>query len=178
MNLSEINWPVFKLGTTKPQEEGGILYYSKEYVNIDNMETRASFRVVDDKSVPGANLGLRRLNIRASDPKLMYPMHIAFYFLGDLIKNAKPNIWYIDTTGKIFQYKKTASAKLTCHKIKQVLPLNGLGAIIELEGITQRFKCLYSPKLDQVYAGILNLGMGQLLYGFYFEPFKQSYRRV
>lgn len=178
MNLSAISFPVFRLGLSKPAEESGVLYYSREYVNIDNMETKASFRVVDDKSVPGANLGLRRLAISKSDPKLMYPIRTAFYFLGDLIKNAKPNVWYIDTTGKVFQYKKTTRAKLTCHKIAQVLPLQGLGAIIEVEGMTQRFKCLYAPTEGQRFIGLLNLGMGRILYGFYDEHFKPSSRAV
>jgi hypothetical protein len=178
MNLSEISFPVFRLGTNKPIEEGDLLYYSKEYVNIDNMETKASFRIVDDKSVPGANLGLRRLNIKASHPKLLYPMRTAFYFLGDLIKNAKSSTWYIDTTGKVFQYKKTTRAKLTCHKIEQVLPVSGLGAVITVEGMTQRFKCLYSPSKEQRFVGLLNLGMGRILYGFYEEQFKQSTRAV
>lgn len=178
MNLSEISFPVFKLGINKPIEEDGLLYYSKEYVNIDSMETKASFRIVDDRDAPGANLGIRRLHIRHYNPKLMFPIRTAFYFLGDLIKNAKPNVWYIDTTGKLFQYKKTTRAKLTCHKIKQVLPLNGLGAIIEVEGMTQRFKCLYSPKKDQRFVGLLNLGMGRILYGFYDEYFSSSSRAV
>lgn len=178
MNLSAISFPVYRLGTSKPIEEDGILYYSKEYVNIDSMETRASFRIVDDKSVPGDNLGLRRLKIRADNPKLMFPIRTAFYFLGDLIKNAKPNVWYIDTTGKPFQYKKTTRAKLTCHKIEQVLPVNGLGAVIAVEGMTQRFKCLYSPTKEQRFVGLLNLGMGRILYGFYDEYFSSSSRAV
>lgn len=178
MNLSEIAFPVFKLGTSKPIEENGVLYYSRDYVNIDSMETRASFRIIDDKSIPGANLGFRRLKIRADNPKLMFPIRTAFYFLGDLIKNAKPNVWYIDTTGKVFQYKKTTRAKLTCHKIEQVLPVSGLGAIIAVEGMTQRFKCLYSPSKDQRFVGLLNLGMGRILYGFYDEHFNPSSRAV
>jgi hypothetical protein len=175
MNLLEISWPVFRLGEHKPTQEDNLIYYSKEYVDKESLATRVGLRIVDDKLLPGATLGLRRLVV--VDAKL-FPIRQAIYFLGDLIKIAKQTTWFIDNTGKIFQYRKTSRAKLGAHKITKVLPLDGMGAIIEVQGLPQRFKCMFAPKPEQYYAGILRWGLGYILYGFYNEPFKSTYRLV
>ena len=175
MNLLEISWPVFRLGEHKPTQENNLIYYSKEYVDKESLVTKVGLRIVDDKLLPGATLGLRRLAV--VDAKL-FPIRQAIYFLGDLIKIAKQTTWFIDNVGKIFQYKKTSRAKLAAHKITKVLPLDGMGAIIEVQGLPQRFKCMFAPKPEQYYAGILRWGLGYILYGFYNEPFKSTYRLV
>jgi hypothetical protein len=175
MNLLEISWPVFRLGEHKPVVEDNLVYYSKEYVDKESLTTKIGLRIVDDKSVQGATLGLRRLTIAGAR---LFPIRQAMYFLGDLIKIAKQTTWFIDNSGKVFQYRKSSRAKLTAHKIKKVLPLEGMGAIIEVDGLPQRFKCMYAPKPDQYYAGILRWGLGYILYGFYDEQFKATHRLV
>jgi hypothetical protein len=166
---------VFRLGEHKPIQENGLVYYSKEYVDKESLETKIGLRIVDDKSMPGITLGLRRLAITSA--KLFY-IRQAIYFLGDLIKIAKQTTWFIDNSGHVFQYRKSSRAKLTAHKITKVLPLEGMGAIIEVEGLPQRFKCMYAPKPEQYYAGILRWGLSYVLYGFYNDAFKQTYRAV
>ena len=175
MNLLEISWPVFRLGEHKPTIENNLVYYSKEYVDKESLETKIGLRIVDDKSVQGATLGLRRLSIVGAR---LFPIRQALYFLGDLIKIAKQTTWFIDNTGKVFQYRKSSRAKLTAHKITKVLPLDGMGAVIEVQSLPQRFKCMYAPKPDQYYAGILRWGLGYVLYGFYNEAFKTTHRLV
>lgn len=175
MNLLEINWPVFRLGEHKPVVEDNLVYYSKEYVDKESLATKIGLRIVDDKSVQGATLGLRRLVITGVR---LFPIRQAMYFLGDLIKIAKQTTWFIDNSGKVFQYRKSSRAKLTAHKIKKVLPLEGMGAIVEVDGLPQRFKCMYAPKPDQYYAGVLRWGLGYILYGFYDEQFKATHRLV
>ena len=176
MNLSEIAWPVFRLGEHQPTCEGGLVFYSKEYVDKETGESRVGLRIVDDTSIPGKTLGIRRLTLKASGR--MFPIKTAVYFIADLIKLAKQTTWFIDNTGKVFQYKKTTRAKLTFHKITKVLPLEGMGAIVELQGLHQRFKCMYAPKPEQIYAGVLRWGLGYVLYGFYNEQLKPSHRLV
>ena len=108
----------------------------------------------------------------------IFPIKNAVYFLVDLIKLAKQTTWFIDNTGKVFQYRKTTRAKLTFHKITKVLPLDGMGAIIEVQGLHNRFKCMYAPKPEQIYAGVLRWGLGYVLYGFYTESLKPTHRFV
>lgn len=182
MNLSEIAWPVYRLGEHKPTCEGGLVYYSKEYVDKESGETKIGLRIVDDARLcypeigQGLTLGKRRLMLKSTNR--LFTIKSAVYFIADLIKLAKQTTWFIDNNGRVFQYKKTTRAKLTCHKITKVLPLEGMGAIVELQGLHQRFKCMYSPKPEQTYAGVLRWGLGYVLYGFYVEPFKSTHRAV
>ena len=178
MNLSEIVWPVYRLGEHKPICEGGLVYYSKEYVDKDSGESRVSLRIVDDLSIPGDTLGMRRLKLKFNTTQNIFIIKSAVYFIADLIKLAKQTTWFIDNSGRVFQYKKTTRAKLTAHKITKVLPLEGMGAIVELQGLHQRFKCMYAPKPEQYYAGVLRWGLGYVLYGFYNEQFKPTHRLV
>lgn len=178
MDLSTINWPVFKLGEHRPHCEDGVVFYSKEYVDLQTGEVRQGLRVVDDKSIPGNSLGMRRLKLKFQEEVKLFPIRTAVYYLQDLIKLAKQTSWFIDSQGAVFQYRKSTRAKLTFHKIKKILPVEGMGCIIEVEGIPQRFKCLYHPKPEQAYAGVLRWGLGYILYGFYHEQLKPSYRKV
>lgn len=168
---------MYRLGEHKPLVEDGITFYSKEYVDNNTEVSRLGLRIVDDKSLDGATLGLRRLALRV-DEENVFPIRTAIYFLADLIKLAKATTWFIDNHGRVFQYKKSTRAKLTSHKIKNILPGTGMGCVVELEGIPQRFKAMYRPLPDQNYAGVLRWGLGYLLYGFYSTQFKPSYRSV
>lgn len=177
MNLSEISWPVFRLGEMQPTIVGSVVFYSREYEDKELGTPKIGFRVVDDTEVEGATLGLRRLKLKSMDVRL-FPVRRAIYFLADLIKISNATTWFIDSAGKTFQYRRSIRAKLTCHKIKKILPLNGMGAIVELDGIPTRFKSMYSPYPGQIYAGVLQWGNGHILYGYYGDPFKPSYRKV
>lgn len=176
MRLEEIDWPVFKLGINKPIVENNIVYYTSEYYVKDTQEFKTSIRVIDNRNLAYATLGLRRLILRNTE-KNLYPIKTAIYFIGDLIKLAKPNVWFIDNLGRFFQYKKTKRVKLVCYKIKTILPNKGLGSILELENHTQRYKCMFSPR-TQRYVGLLHINNGYVLYGLYDEPFKSTYRAI
>ena len=64
-------------------------------------------------------------------------------------------------------------------KIKQVLPAQSLGCVLELEGLSQRFKAMRQPEVYEQYAGVLEIGVNQyLLYGFYEQPIKPTWRLV
>ncbi len=176
MNLQEITWPVFKLGEREPQQQDGVTYYIVNYVDEQN-QPAVSFKVVDDKTVPGATLGLRRLHLKSQGEKL-FAIRTAVYFLADLVKLAKSKTWFVDSSGRTFQYRKTLRAKLTTKKIKQVLPADGLGCVVELVGISSRFKCMRHPSEFESYARVLQHGMGFIFYGFCETHEPDSWRMV
>jgi hypothetical protein len=174
--LSEIHWPVFKLGDKKPTQHEGVVFYHTHYVSELNSET-VTLRVVDDRNLPQATLGLRRLALKSSGADL-YPIRTAIYFLTDLIKLGKSVTWFIDSSGRVFQYEKNTRAKLQTRKVKNVLPADGLGCVIELEGLSSRFKSLRRPQEHEIYAQVLKLGMGFLFYGFCDTRKPDSWRMV
>lgn len=165
MNLAEISFPVFMLGYEKPQIEEGILFFFRS----------GKLRIVDDTNIKLPTLAARRLQVMRDGGEL-HKINTAIFFLGDFIKISKPTIWFIDSNGKLFNHKKSASMTLIYKKISKVIPTNS-GYIIEVEGIESRFKCLYAPS-GKTYAGILKSGSSYILYGLYEEPYKESRRKI
>lgn len=178
IQLQEISWPVFRLGEKEPQQESGITFYSTEYVEDTGEITNSrTFRVVDDRNLPGESLGRRRLSLKGGGVTL-FPLRTAIYFLVDLIKLSKSTTWWIDSSGRVFQHKKTTRAKLRTFKLKQVLPAHGLGCVLEIEGLVTRFKSISRPEPTQHYVGILSFNKVDLLYGFFEKPIKETWRLV
>lgn len=177
MNLTEITWPVFRLSEKPPVQRDNLVFFFTEYVTETN-EPVGSIRIVDDRGLPQATLGLRRLALAADPQTKLHPIRTAIYFLADLVKLAKSTTWFIDNSGRVFQYEKNTRAKLTTKKIKQVLPADGLGCVVELEGISSRFKCMRRPAEHQGYARVLQHGMGFLFYGFCEEVKADTWRMV
>ena len=177
MKLQEITWPVFRLGEKKPEFDNGLVYYHSEYVD-EEVGKRVNVRIVDDKNLPALSIGLRRLHLMQDKKTKMFPISTAIYFLADLLKLAKASTWFVDNSGQVFQYKKATRAKLVTKKIKQVLPAQGFGCILEVEGIATRFKCLQRPSTYQEYAVILQNGLSYMLYGLSETPRANSWRMV
>ena len=175
--LQAITWPVFKLSEKEPSHGNGLVYFHTEYVD-DNNESSLNFKLVDDKNLPQKTLGLRRLALQ-KDPKVkLHKISTAIYFLADLIKLAKATTWFIDNSGKVFQWKKYARAKLITKKIKQVLPADGIGCVLEVEGLSQRFKSLQRPQDFHQYAVFLVINHMYILYGLSDNTRKDSWRLV
>lgn len=174
--MKDLVWPVYRLGEKKPTVEDGVVFYQAEYADIDTATTRKNIRVVDDRNIDKATLGLRRLIV--TQTRSLFPIGSAVYFLIDLIKLAKSTTWFIDSQGKIFQHKKIKRAKLKTHKISQVLPASGIGCVLEVEGLVFRFKSMKAPESWEQYAGILYVDGGHMLYGYYEYPIKDTWRMV
>lgn len=175
MELSNITWPVYWLGNIDLKHGNSIVYIEKEYLDKTTLEIHVDQLIIDDTSRKGDTLGKRRLQML--DSKL-FSINKAIYFLTDLVKLANSKTWFIDNTGKTFIYKKTIRAKLTCHRIKNILPGVSLGVLVEVEGIPQRFKLMYQPTDADKYAGLLFMHNSYIIYGLYSEPFKNSYRKI
>ena len=178
--LQEIAYPVFRLGTRKPIVEAGLtFYYHENYEETEDgdLEMVADYRILDDKNIALPRLSLRRLVMKNRGARL-YRMTHAVFFLGDLVKLAKPNIWFMDSNGKLFNYEKKTRALLKFYPISKNIAIPTGGSIIEAKGLMTRFKCLFSPETDKTHVGILHFGMTQILYGFYTEQHKDTWRMV
>lgn len=175
--LQEIVWPVFKLSEKEPARKNGLVFFHTEYVD-ENGESSITFKLVDDANLPQKTLGLRRLALQKDKKIKLHRISTAIYFLADLIKLAKATTWFIDSSGKVFQWKKYARAKLITKKIKQVLPGQGIGCILEIEGLSQRFKSLQHPQEFHNYAVFLVINKIYILYGLSEFSRKDSWRLV
>lgn len=153
------------------------MFFHTEYLDESN-ESSLTLKIVDDTSLPQKTLGLRRLALQ-KDPKVtLHKISTAIYFLADLIKLAKATTWFIDNSGNVFQWKKYTRAKLVTKKIKQVLPADGIGCVLEVEGLSQRFKSLQRPQDFHQYAVFLVINRMYILYGLSEFTRKDSWRLV
>ena len=177
-NFATVSFPVFKLKNAPPQVQDNLVFYETEYYNEETQSYSSNIAVVDDTSIAKHSFSDRRLELLKRGANL-YSVKYIVYFLGDLIKLAKtPQHYFIDNTGKVFCYQKTTRAKLRFYKVKRVLPLSGLGAIIEVHGLAERFKTLYKPHPTLKWAGIVQYQSLNILYGLYFEQYKETWRAI
>lgn len=177
INLWEIRFPVFKLGRQRPQTDAGQSYYEVAYYNIETNTTTQYRKIVDDTGVAAKTLGLRRLKLKSQGVRL-HKLGAAVYFLHDLVKLTQASSWYIDYAGKLFEYKKSKQYPLECRRVTQVITNDQGAAVVELEGLAQRFKVLYRPDPEHRWAGVLKLPQGYMLYGFFAAEFKPTRRKV
>lgn len=177
MKFEEINWPVYRIGWRKPDLVDGVWMYVTTYENDEDGTLYHRYRVLDDTNIDGATLGIRRLKIKEAGGRLL-PIRRATYLVADMIRVSKPTTWFVDNMGKVFQYKKERSITLECRKITKIIPNeNNIGSILEVHGLTQRFK-INKSNIYQGYAGLLVMGRGHMLYDLYDKPFKRTVRRV
>lgn len=177
IQLQDIHWPVWKIGSKKPEEHDGLVFIVTESLKIDSAVISTNYRVIDDKNLQGKTLQERRLQLLKNKSAKLYPLRDAFYFLGDFIKVAKPKVWFIDSQGRVFNYKKFTRAKLQFLEIEKIIPSGSFGFIVCLKN-GLRFKVLYKPFSGCKWAGILVVNKMPILYGVYVEKHKETWRSV
>lgn len=162
-DLQSLSYPIYKLPDA-PNVDDGVIYYYSEIEKEDVIMSK--LLIVDDINAKGDTLAKRRLQLMTENVPL-YRLRHAIFFLGDLIKIATPSTSFIDSNGKLFNYKKTTMVKLKFYRIDNIFPIRTGGAIVALDGIPSRFKVLDTPMDNVVCAGVLHNGMSNILYGLY-----------
>jgi len=174
--LQEIHWPVWKL-SKRPEQINNLVFTVAESFKQDSATYISNYRIIDDKSLVGTTLAERRLQLVKNRTARVYPLKDAVYFLGDFIKLAKSNSWFIDSLGKVFTYKKTTRAKLRFFEIEKIISSGGFGYIVCLKN-AMRFKVLYKPHAEHKWAGVLLINKMPVLYGIYEAKYKETWRTV
>lgn len=172
MELNELRFPVYEIGTEAVIEEDDMLFIERI-----NDKGESDVFIIDDRSVPGESLAMRRLIMGSREARLK-PLSTAIFFIADLVKYSDPSKWFVDSDGKHFRYVKTTFYPLVCRKITKVKEIPTGGALIEVEGISSRFKTLHTPDPRNTHAGLILIGKGTVLYGLYPGPFQDTRRKV
>ena len=176
MKLTEISFPVYKLGKRKPMIEEGVTFYLNKTEKEDG--TLVYFpQIIDDINIPGISLARRRLKLYERGEKL-YRLKYAIFFISDLLKFTKGATWFIDSKGKSFEYVKRKRVPLVFKRIKEIIPIKNGGVIIEVKDIPYRFKSLFKPLIEQKYVGLLYVDHGYILYGFYDKLYDKTTRMI
>lgn len=164
MDISEITFPVYVVGTRDPIIKDGVSLFLKEQEHEDGSYSTFAY-IIDDKNVPGETLGRRRLNIKIRGDQLK-KLGKAIFFVGDLIKISRSNVWYIDSKGKLFKYKKSTAYTVEYYEVEKVIPVPAGGSIIAVKGLPCRFKVLGNYYIDPPkYAAIIRNKGSMYIYG-------------
>ena len=163
--FSDIEFPVFTItnGNHKIWTE----------MNVTYIKTDSGTYVLDNKNMPGNNLGERRLQIKNS---LRYIPRKAYYNITQLIKSN--NKTYIDNTGCVFTYKKTRTVPLKYYKVKDVVHMDEEGCILLIKGVNFKLRTNCRDAYDINYVGLLIVDNNYILYDTSFEPKKDTIRKI
>lgn len=157
--IKKIEFPVFILPNSNWQLIDGLLL-------IDN-------QVVDDKNMPGASLGIRRLQTHFTE--LVPLKHSIDSLIGILKQNSK---CFIDSNGTPFIYQKTRHSALKYYKIRKI-EQKEVASVLWLKDVKQAFTIPRPPPLGKTWAGVLHLGPWPwLLYEYSEERLKDTRRKV
>ena len=131
--------------------------------------------VVDDPSIPGTSLGIRRLKARELDIKL-YPLTVAYNTLSSLV--TKTNNLFVDSNGRSFNYIPSIMVKLKWYEVRTQVILEGKKPLVYLKGLPRPIR------LDKVleegvwYLGIALLDGNPILYDISRVKHKDTWRKV
>lgn len=176
LNLANISFPVYKVGLNEPTIDESKAYYIMGK-DLEYSDAQIEIRMIDDRTIRKKSLGMRRLALQAQGHTL-HKLSYAIFFVGDFIKIAKAGMWFIDSRGYIFTYKKTKRVPLVFRRIVKLLPVLTGGSIVEVEGTPIRFKTLYAPSSAVHYAGLLVSNRSYILYGLYENKPKDTNRMI
>lgn len=146
---------------------------SRDWFRQDKVLFIDDGKVLDDRNMPGATLGVRRIQCGRTDLQKLnkaYPDFLSMI-------SSKHRI-FIDSNGKPFTYLRSVNSPLIHHEVKS-LEYKGNESIIRLRSIVYPFTIPRPPYGDARWARVLYLrGFPWLVYDFTREKGKDSYRRV
>lgn len=172
LNLSKIRFPIYPLPKfSSLTVDGDVAYYpslSKKYSKL----------IVDDKSIEGDSIGMRRVRIKSDPFRKLYNLDDPIFHYVDLLRNDNNTIHFIDTNGKIFKYVKKRYYPVRYRPIVKYYELKNGGYSVKVLNIPCLFKVNKLPSLEIKYAGILFIGKALVLYDLSSEELEQKLVKI
>lgn len=159
-DIKNIVFPVYKLQEASWYTQDGVLF------NGDD-------KVLDDTNMPGATLGIRRLQCGRKD---LYRLRRAYPDFASLLQSKAT--CFIDSKGTPFVYTKTMTSPLIHHRVSKI-ELKDTCTVVTLANIPYAFKLPRPPYGDPVWARVLYYkGAPWLIYDFTSVKGKDTHKRV
>lgn len=158
-NLHLVKFPVYLLWSDNWELADGLLFVDQ--------------KLVDDKNMPGATLGIRRMQ---TPHKALQPLKRAIFTQNGILKQSTK--YFIDSHGFPFIYEKTKMCTLKYYKIMKVVQKD-VASLIWVNGCKTPFTVPRPPEHGMRWAGILHLqGIPWMLYEYAEEQLKDTQRKV
>lgn len=170
LNFWQIQFPIFPIAKEHQ------LQTVEDCLIIE--DAAGNHRVVDNKSMPGDNLGMRRLQHATTDTilnKKLFKLSKPVYNIVEMLHSSKDR--YIDSSGQVINHTKSKFYKLESFKISSFVEVEE-GYVINVHGIHCRFFLNRAPHVDEKFARVLRVGRGYLLYELSSEYEKASRLKI
>jgi hypothetical protein len=159
-DIKSIKFPVYALPSEDWYRQDGVLFINDG-------------KVLDDTNMPGASLGVRRLQCGRTDLQTLRRAYPDF----PSMLSSKKKI-FIDSAGKPFIYSRTINSPLIHHKVKRI-ELKEAVSLVRLHSVPSPFTIPRPPYGDAAWARVLYFkGAPWFIYDFASERGKDSYKRV
>ena len=155
LNLWQIKFPVYLFDTPNFVVEDKCTFCE---------DSKGALRLIDDRSMPGETLGLRRLQHQATygaQAYKLYKLNKPLFTISDMVR--QPSSKYIDSRGRIFNYTKKEYYLVHTYKLEKYVEFME-GYVLYPKGLHCRFFLGRAPDIDELYVQVLHVGMGFVLY--------------
>lgn len=170
MLVNNITWPLYHIRTYREVwREGGILYLLTDWNRY----------IVDNTNLSGDTLGKRRIQLKTTfleDDKI-YPLKDIFYSLGDILKHKHQSKLYIDSKGKLINWKKKHRRDLLYRKVINI-EVHSNTLLCYCENIFKPIVVPYIPVIMPKYLGLVKIHGDYQLYELSCESKKDTWRKI
>lgn len=151
--MLDVEFPLYKIGKHESirHDESNILYIHTGYNEY----------ILDNPNLGGSTLSARRRKINDKDS--LYKFRKTIFDFAQLIKQKGSN-FYMDSTGKLFKYRKEKYYPIIYRKIINRRIIEGKGTMIKVQGIEQPILVSNKLALHNDYAGLILYRGGYILY--------------
>lgn len=165
MYLKNLRFPIYPL----PKNEYRI-EQNKILVTMPSMKEY----ILDDKSLPGDTLGIRRLQI---DKDKLYPLKKSINDVGNFLLYTKLYKQFLDSNGRFFKYEAKTKVPLIYRKIVHKIPYKG-GTMLSLDKIHCPIWYYRDVEPDKEYAALLRIERGYLILALTVNSFPDSTYKI
>lgn len=150
--LSDIRFPVYPVPADRIIRRGttSIAFYR---------QNDAEF-ILDDKGVPGTNLGQRRLYLKHIQGERLMRIRKHLKSFPEMIKSKYR--FFIDYNGKVLHYTRTKVLPLRYYKILDFKRFDNGEVLLSVKGLHCKISTIYEPNYSHV--GLLHIGVGGYIF--------------
>lgn len=174
MNIRDICWPIYAIGTD---------HIITEDTNVTYVEHSGKISILDNKNLAGDTLGKRRLLL---DKKELYHTKRTLFMFAELIDYTRDKITidrkFIDSKGLVFSYKKHSRRKLIWRRVRSIETFNTY-TLLKVQGLRDIFEIpnnywVSFKNRDDIYLGLLDFEKYYMIYDIDIVLRKDTWRKV
>lgn len=168
LNFLDIRFPIYRVPESHQVINGDILVggqYGTKLVYSKNIGGRLSSN------------RLKYLNTYEIIGAKLYNFTLTLFSISDLLRIKGVGKTFIDSTGKLFKYTPATRVPLKYFRIVKFRQVPS-GYVLYVKGVNTRFLINRMPQLHETHIGLLEVGIGYIMYELCNELKKSTWRLI